>query len=60
MSRYIMYALCSGVLASTIANIPQSHLHFKVSLLIWSLNKKKKHNSLLVSHTLRHTQWIIE
>lgn len=45
-----MYASCSGVLASTITNIPQSLLHFKVSLLIWSLSIKED-DSLFVSRT---------
>lgn len=57
MDQYIMYAPCSSVLASTIANIPQSHLHFKVSLLIWSLNKKED-NSLFVSHTHSDTHTV--
>lgn len=50
-----MYALCSSVLASTIANIPQSHLHFKVSLSVWSLNIKKD-NFLCLSLTVHITE----
>lgn len=42
-----MYAPCSSVLASTIANIAQSHLHFKVGLSIWSLSIKQDHPSFV-------------